>query len=182
MTSWWSDHPDLEGVARRGRKELHEDATSAERDTELLRKRRRHLIDVCYEWMSRGDLVTISAADYEFEGRLVAAVNDVVVVATKTFEVAVNLDLAQFVRSDRKGAFAGATGDRSVSSFRAALGRAEIEQGRLRLVGRNRAFDVTGVIDASTEDHVLVRGGQGAEWALPRRQVAFAIAEGSTRR
>lgn len=182
MSSWWSDHPDLEGVARRGRRELHEETASAERDTELLRIRRRQLIDVCYEWMSRGDLVTISTADHEFEGRLVAAVNDMAVLATKTLEVAVNLDLAHFVRSDRKGAFAGSTGDRSASSFRAALGRAEIEQSRLRLVGRDRAFEVTGVIDASTDDHILVKDGQGVDWALPRRQVAFAIAEGSRRR
>ena len=63
-----------------------------------------------------------------------------------------------------------------------AMQRAEIEQSRLRLVGRDRAFEVTGVIDASTDDHILVRDGQGVDWALPRHQVAFAIAEGSTSR
>lgn len=175
MSSWWSDHPDLEGIARRGRRELHDETVSAERDTDLLRKRRRSLIDVCHEWMSRGDLVTVGAAGHEFEGQLVAAVNDLIVIATKNFEVAVNVTNAEFARRDQSGMYAGTSGDRTVGSFRAALGRSEVDQTPIRLVGRNDAFDITGTIEASTEDHILIRGRRGLEWALPRSQVAFAV-------
>ena len=175
MTSWWMEHPDLESVARRGRKELQQDLASAEQDSELLRKRRRQTVDVCYEWMSRGDLVTVSAARREFEGRLVAAVNDLAVVATRTFEVAVNLDLVDFVRSDRRSEFAGSTGDRNVGSFRAALGRAEVDQTLIRIVGDAGVFDVTGVIDASTDEHIVMRDQQGHEWLLPRAKAAVAV-------
>ena len=79
MGTWWSEHPDLEGVARRGRAELEEEAAEAEADTELLRQRRRSLIDVCFEWMSRGDLVTVAVGGSQFEGQLTAAVNDLLV-------------------------------------------------------------------------------------------------------
>lgn len=182
MSSWWSDHPDLETVARRGRKELQQETLSAERDNELLRKRRRQLVDVCYEWMNRGDLVTVSAGGQEFEGRLVAVVNDLLVVATKTYEVVFNLATVDFARSDRQAAFSGSSGDRTVGSFRAALGRAEVDQNPIRLVGTAGVFDVTGVIDASTEDHVLMRDGQGIEWALPRSRMAFAVGDVPTPR
>lgn len=178
MGSWWSDHPDLEGVARRGRGELHEESVAAEHDAELLRKRRRSLIAVCYEWMSRGDLATIGSAGHQFEGQLLAAVNDLLVVATKTLTVAVNSANVQFARSDRMAAFEGTTGERTVSSFRAELGRYEVEGSRVRVVGSNGGFDLTGVIEASTDDHILMRDGQGLEWALPRSQVAFAVTTG----
>lgn len=177
MGSWWSDHPDLEGVARRGRREFEQEATEAEQDVELLRKRRRTLVDVCFEWMSRGDLVTLGVADHQFEGRLVAAVNDLVVVTTKTLEVAVNVALLRFARSDRAGAFVGTTGDRTASSFRAELGRYEVEAVAVRIVGDNGSFDLSGVVEASTDDHVLVRDAQGIEWALARGGIVFLIGE-----
>lgn len=177
MGSWWSDHPDLEGVARRGRGELHEESVAAERDAELLRKRRRDLIAVCHEWMSRGDLVTVAAAGHHFEGNLEAAVNDLLIITTKTLTVAVNVARVQFARSDRRAEFEGTTGDRTVSSFRAELGRHEVEGNRVRLVGSGGGFDLTGIIEASTDDHVLMRDGQGLEWVLPRNQLAFAIGE-----
>ena len=175
MSSWWSEHPDLEGVARRGRSEMTEEAVAAERDAELLRKRRRSLGDVCFEWMSRGDLVTVGTAGIEFEGRLTAAVNDLVVMSTKTLVVAINSQLVGFVRSDKQEAFEGTTGDRSVSSFRAQLGRYEIDFTSVRLVGTRGSFDLTGTIEASTDDHVLVRDKQGLEWALPRTEIACVI-------
>ncbi len=173
MSTWWSDHPDLEGVARRGRNELVDDAASAEADTELLRKRRRSLIDVCFEWMSRGDLVTVATVGSQFEGRLEAAVNDLLILSTKTTDIAVNTATIRFVRSDLRGAFEGSSGDRSVSSFRAQLGRFEVDGAPIRLVGRS--FDLTAVINASTDDHVLVCDEHGVEWALPRGEIAYAI-------
>ena len=181
MSSWWSDHPDLEAVARRGRAELRAEAAAAEHDTELLRQRRRSLIDVCFEWMSRGDLVTVGVADRQFEGRLVAAVNDLIIVQTKTPQVAVNVDLIQYVRGDRRAEFEGTTGDRNVSSFRAGLGRHEVEQTPLHLIGRTPAIDIIGVIAASTDDHVLVRDAGGIEWALARREIACAIDDARSR-
>ncbi len=117
MGTWWSEHPDLESLARRGRREYTEELAAAERDTEQLRKRRRSLPDICFEWMSRGDLVTVAVADSQFEGELVAVVNDLVVVRTRTVDVGVNLDMVDFVRSNRRGAHAGTSGERSVSSF-----------------------------------------------------------------
>ena len=175
MSPWWSDHPDLDGVARRGRAELEADAAAAEHDTELLRKRRRRLIDVCFEWMSRGDLVTIAVADRQFAGRLLAVVNDLIIVETKTPRVAINADVVQYVRSDRKAAFDGTIGDRTISSFRAGLGRHEVEQTAVRLIGRTPAIDVVGVIEASSDDHILLRDPQGFAWALARSEIACAI-------
>jgi hypothetical protein len=176
MGTWWSEHPDLEGVARRGRAEFEEEAAEAEADTEQLRQRRRSLIDVCFEWMSRGDLVTVAVGEVRFEGRLTAAVNDLVVVATKTVEASVNLACVGFVRSDGRGRYEGTTGNRNVSSFRACLGRFEVEGKPVRLVAVDEAFDVAVVIAASTEDHVLGIDIQGQELVLPRRNIAFAIA------
>lgn len=182
MGTWWSDHPDLEGVASRGRRELEEEAAAAEHDTELLRQRRRHLTDVCYEWMARGDLVTVAAAGHRFEGHLTAAVNDLVVVETKTQTIALNTHALHFVRSDRVGSGPGTTGDRTISSFRAYLGKYEVEGTPTRLIGAAGAFDVIGVIEASTEDHVLVRDAQGSQWALPRSLIAIAMGETATER
>ncbi len=173
MGNWWSEHPDLERVARHGRGELEHETATAEFETELLRKRRRSLIDVCFEWMSRGDLVTVSVVGSHFQGRLTAAVNDLLVVQTKTIEISVSLPQASHVRSDQRGTFEGTSGERSASSFRAQLGRCEIDGTPVRLVGRE--FDVTGIIDASTDDHALVRDSSGVEWALPRNGVGFAI-------
>lgn len=177
MSTWWSEHPDLESTARRGRRELEEDAADAERDAELLRKRRRTLTDVCFEWMSRGDLVTISTADHEFEGRLIVAVNDLAVMTTRTLEVAINIGLIHFARSDRTAAFDGTTGQRTVSSFRAELGRYEVEGLPARIVGDSGSFDLTGVIEASSDDHVLVRDVHRIEWAIARSQIACLLTD-----
>ncbi len=177
MGSWWSEHPDLAGVARRGRSEFTEEAAAAERDAELLRKRRRTLGDVCFEWMSRGDLVTFAVGTNHFEGHLAATVNDLVIVRTKTMEVAINVSLVTFARSDKQQVFAGTTGERSVSSFRAQLGRYEVEATPVRLVDADNGFDLVGVIEASTDDHVLVRDEQGHEWALPRNRIGCAVSQ-----
>lgn len=175
MSTWWSEHPDLESLARKGRREYEDELAAAEHDTELLRKRRRSITEVCFEWMSRGDRVTIAIAGTQFEGQLVAVVNDLAVLRTKTIEIAINLRVVDFVRSSQRAAGQGTSGTRSVSSFRALLGRFEIEMTPVRLVGVDKKFDITGVIDASTDDHILAKDGQGVEWALPRHQVAYAI-------
>ena len=175
MGDWWSDHPDLEGIARRGRGEIEDEAVSAEQDTELLRKRRRSLIDVCFEWMSRGDLVTVAVAGTHFEGQLMAAVNDLIILQTKTIGVSVDVAAVSYVRSERPGTFSGNTGERSASSFRAQLGRFEVDAIPVRLVGGTGQFDLIAVIEASTDDHLLVRDKRGLEWALPRSQVGYAI-------
>lgn len=175
MGTWWSEHPDLESLARRGRREYEDDVAAAEHDTELLRKRRRSLRDVCFEWMSRGDLVSIATAGNHFEGHLVAVVNDLAILRTRTIEIAVKLSTVDYVRSNRRAAFAGTSGERSVSSFRALLGRFEIEGTPVRLVGMDMTFDVTGTIDASTDDHILMRDAQNLEWVLPRVRIAYAI-------
>lgn len=175
MSPWWSDHPDLDAAARRGRAELQAETESAEQDTEHLRKRRRRLIDVCFEWMSRGDLVTVAVADRQFEGRLLAAVNDLVVLQAGSLQVGINGEVIQYVRSDRRAEFAGTTGDRTISSFRAGLGRYEVEQLPVHLIGRTPAIDVCGIIEASTDDHVLLRDSQGVEWAIARCEIACAI-------
>jgi hypothetical protein len=175
MGSWWSDHPDLEGVARRGRGELQEESIAAEHDAELLRKRRRKLAAVCHEWMSRGDLVTIATAGHHFEGHLVAVVNDLLVITTKTLSVSISIASMQFARSDKRAVVEGTAGGITVSSFRAALGQYEIDSSLVRLVGVEGGFDLTGIIEASTDDHVLMRDNQGLEWALPRSQIAFAV-------
>ena len=173
MSTWWSDHPDLEGVARRSRRELIEEDSVAESDTEQLRKRRRTLVDLCFEWMSRGDQVTIGVGEHQFEGQLVAAVNDLLVLRSKDVEVAASIAAISFARCDRRGAFGGTTGERSVGSFRAYLGVAEVEQLPVRLVGTR--FDVTGLIDASTDDHWLVIDRNGVEWALPHHATEYCL-------
>ncbi len=177
MSTWWSEHPDLESTARRGRREIEEDAVDAERDAELLRKRRRTLTDVCFEWMSRGDLVTISTADHEFEGRLIVTVNDLAVMTTRTLEVAINIGLIHFARSDRSAAFEGTSGQRTVSSFRAELGRYEVEGIPARIVGHRGSFELTGVIEASSDDHVLVRDVHRIEWAIARNEIACLLTD-----
>ncbi|MEA2002243.1 MAG: hypothetical protein U9N84_10230 [Actinomycetota bacterium] len=181
MSTWWSEHPDLGSTARRGRRELEEEAVDAERDAELLRKRRRTLTDVCFEWMSRGDLVTISTAGHEFEGRLVLVINDLAVIATRTLEAAVNIGMIRFVRSDRTAVFEGTTGKRTVSSFRAELGRYEVEALPARFIGDTESFDLKGVIEASSDDHVLVRDVHRTQWAVARSKIACVITDADGR-
>jgi hypothetical protein len=149
------------------------DSAEAESDAELLRKRRRSLADVCFEWMGRGDLVTIAVAGSQFEGRLVAAVNDLLILQTATVEVVVNASTVGYARSDRRGEFEGTSGERGASSFRAQLGRHEVDGTVVRIVGDT--FDVTAVIVASSDDHVLLCDNQGVEWALPRHLISYAI-------
>ena len=173
MGTWWSEHPDLAGVARRSRRDLIEEDASAETDTEQLRKRRRSLIDLCFEWMSRGDRVTIGVGEDRFEGQLVAAVNDLLLLRTSEVEVAVNLRAVGFARCDQRAAFDGTSGERSVASFRAYLGVAEIDQLPARFVGHG--FDVTGIIDASTDDHWLVIDHNGVEWALAQAAIGYCL-------
>lgn len=177
LGSWWSDHPDLAGVARRGRREYEQEAADAERDAEQLRRRRRRIIDVCYEWMSRGDLVSVGIGGRAFEGRLVVAVNDLLSLHSETIMVAVNLAAVRFVRCERAGAFPGTTGERSVSSFRAELGRHEIAAHPVRLLGDGNEFDVTGVIEASAEDHLILSDGRGAQWVLPLHRIACVFVD-----
>jgi len=173
--SWWSDHPDLIGVARRGRREFEEEAAEAERDTEQLRRRRRRIVDLCFEWMSRGDLVGVGIGGRTFSGRLVAAVNDYVSLDTETSRVVINLNSVRFARSERVGAFPGTTGERSVSSFRAELGRHEIEARPVRLLGAGDGFDVTGVIVVSATDHVVVVDSRRVEWLLPLEKLCCVV-------
>lgn len=176
MGTWWTEHPDLDGVARRGRAEYEDETAAAEADTEQLRRRRRSLIDVCFEWMSRGDLVTASVGGTRFEGRITTAVNDLLVIATKTLEAGLNISSVGFVRSEHRGQFEGTTGNRDVSSFRAYLGRFEVEGTPVRLVATEDSFDVTLTITASTDDHLFGLDAQGREWVLPRRNTGFAVA------
>ena len=124
--------------------------------------------------MSRGDLVTVATTSTQFEGRLLAAVNDLVILQTQTVEVAINIAALRFVRNDKPAWFEGSSGERSASSFRAMLGSYEVDARPVRLVGDG--FDLTAVIDASTDDHVLVRDEQGVEWALPRHRIDFVMA------
>ncbi len=175
MGTWWTEHPDLDGVARRGRAKYEEETAAAEADTEQLRQRRRALIDVCFEWMSRGDLVTLAVGGSRFEGRLTTAVNDLLVIATRTVEVSVNLMCVGFARSNQPGHFEGTAGNRDLSSFRACLGKYEVERTPVRLVAADQAFDVEVVIGASTDDHVLGIDRQGQECALPRLNLGYAI-------
>jgi hypothetical protein len=175
MGTWWSEHPDLESLARRGRRAFTEELAAAEHDTELLRRRRRSLVDVCFEWMSRGDRVTVAVAGTQFEGELIAVVNDLALLRTRTLDIGFNLNAVDFVRSNQRAAFTGTSGERTVSSFRALLGKFEVEELQARLVGRDKTFDLTGVIGASTEDHVIVVDGPGNEWALPRNRIAYVI-------
>lgn len=175
MGTWWADHPDLESLARKARREYTEELAAAEHDSELLRLRRRSLTDVCFEWMSRGDEVTVAVGETHFEGRLVAVVNDLAILRTKTIEVGINLDAVAFVRSNKQAVSGGTSGERSVSSFGALLGKFEIEGNPLRLVGTGRSFDVTGVINASTDDHVMLHDNLGSEWVLPRLSIAYVL-------
>ncbi len=175
MTSWWTEHPDLEGLARRGRGELTEEAESAEHDAELLRRRRRNLTNVLFEWMSRGDLVTVSVGTNRFEGQLTAVINDLAVVQTKTIVAAINTTALTFARTDKQTAFSGSTGNRDISSFRAFLGKHEIDKTPLRLIATSGAFDLLGVIDASTDDHLVVHDQHGLEWVLSRIEIGCAI-------
>lgn len=173
MGTWWSDHPDLEGLARRGRNELIEEASAGEADSEQFRKRRRSIIDVCFEWMSRGDLVTVGVLNAQFEGRIVTAVNDLIVLHTADVAIGVRTDAAGYVRTVRQAAFTGTVGGRDAASFRAYLGRFEVDSEPVRLVGET--FDVEALITASTDDHLLVVDRNGTEWMLPRATLAYAL-------
>jgi hypothetical protein len=175
VTSWWSDHPDLEGVARHGRGELRQEAEEVESDAEHLRRRGRSLVDVCFEWMCRGDLVTIGVGDVEYQGRLEAAINDLVVVTTPGLRVAVAAAAIRFVRSDRPGAGEGTTGDRSITSFQALLGSYEVERRPVRVHDAAGSFDVSGIVLATTPDHVNLQSPGGQEWILARGAIACVL-------
>jgi len=175
MTSWWSEHPDLEGVARRGRGEIRQEAEDVESDAEHLRRRRRSLVEVCFEWMSRGDLVTIGVGATEYQGSLVAAINDLVILTTPVLRVAIDAGAVHFARSDRPAAHEGSSGERTIGSFQALLGSYEVEGRPVRLRDAGGSFDVTGTVTATTADHVDVRDGDGREWVLARGAVTCVL-------
>ena len=117
--------------------------------------------------------MTVAVGDVRHEGRLTAAVNDLIVIQGQTSETSLNLAAVTFVRSDRRAEFEGTSGERSASSFRAQLGRHEVDGTPVRLQGQG--LDVTGVITASTDDHVLVRDSIGAEWGIPWSEISCAV-------
>ena len=138
----------------------------------MLRKRRRSLVEVCFEWMSRGDHVTLSVCGDHFDGRLTAAISDLLVLETADLVVAIRVEATDYVRSNQRSCSEGTSGSQRVQSFRAYLADFEVNAREVRLVGAE--FDVLGMIDASTDDHVLVVDRSGGRWALPRHSIGYA--------
>jgi len=175
MSTWWEDHPDLAGVARSGRHELEADAVAGEQDAEQLRRRRRTIVDVCFEWMGRGDLVTVGLGSHEYQGKLVAAVNDLVIVKTRSVEASINATTIRFARSDQIAQFTGTSGRRETSSFRAQVGRFEMDRQLVKVHADDGSVELTGRVTATTDDHVLVTDSQNRAWAIRWTHVASAV-------
>lgn len=165
---------DLADVARAGAREWQRDMAAWESDAEVLRLRQRRMVNALWEAMQRGDHITVTLGEHVFAGRLVAARGDLAVLATQSVRMALNVGAIDAVRFERGGA--GTTGDRTYGSLRAFAGMLEVERTPVRLIGTH--LDVRGRVNVVADDHVLVVGERGGEWAVAWKAVAAIVFEG----
>jgi hypothetical protein len=128
-----------------------------ESDAEMLRLRQRHLGNVLWEAMQRGDRVTATAGRHSFTGTLAAVRGDLAVLETPDVSAALHIPALDAVQFERTGG--GVAGDRTYGSLRAYLGMLEVEAERVRIVGHT--IDVTGRVVVAADDHVLLAASGG---------------------
>lgn len=153
---------DLADVARAGAREWQHEMAAWESDAEMLRLRQRHLGNLLWEAMQRGDRVTATAGRHSFTGALTAVRGDLAVLETPDVVAALHIPALDAVQLERAGG--GVTGDRRYGSLRAYLGMLEVEAELVRIVGRD--IDVTGRVVVAADDHVLLASPAGGETAV----------------
>ena len=153
---------DLTDVARAGAREWQQEMAAWESDAEMLRLRQRHLGNVLWEAMQRGDRVTATAGGHSFTGTLTAVRGDLAVLETPDVTAALHIPALDAVQLEHSGG--GVAGDRTYGSLRAYLGMLEVEARQVRIVGRT--IDVTGRVVVAADDHVLLAPAAGGETAV----------------
>lgn len=162
---------DLADVARAGARQWYHEMAAWESAAELLRLRQRHLGNVLWEAMQRGDEVTVTAGRHTLTGFLSAARGDLAILDMPDVMAALHVPALDAVHVEKGGV--GVSGDRSYGSLRAFLGMLEVEAASVRIVGRD--LDVTGRLTAVADDHVLVIPPGGGETAVAIAAIVAVI-------
>jgi len=148
---------ELADVARSGAREWQLEMAAWETDAEVLRLRRRTMVNVLWESMQRGDRVTLTLGEHSFTGTLAAALADFALLTTPELDVAVNLGNLGAIHIER--ASGGVVGDRTFGSLRAFLGMLEVDGREVRVLGRE--IDVQGRVQVVADDHLLLQTTDG---------------------
>jgi len=170
----WADDPALRSLGGALRRELGDElraeAEESERVAALLLARQRHLRDVAYEAMSRGDLVSVLCGERAHQGHVVHVRGDLATLRTATRHVHVHLAGPIAVRIDERVRAGGTSDVGGASSFRAQL--LELEGSAVE-VQATIADAVAGHLTAVALDHVSLEDGASRVWALPTYSVAW---------
>lgn len=153
---------ELADIGRSGAREWALEMAAWETDAEVLRLRRRSIVNVLWEAMQRGDRVTLTLGRHSFTGKLEAARGDLAMVTTPELDVAINLSHVDAAHIERGAG--GVVGDRTFGSLRAYLGMLEVDGVSVRILGRG--VDVQGRVVVVAEDHLWVEPDSGGESAI----------------
>ncbi|CAN5492196.1 MAG: hypothetical protein ACR2JP_11835 [Acidimicrobiia bacterium] len=162
---------DLGDVARRGAREYDLEMADAEQEAERFRLRGRTVVDTLWEAMNHGDGVTVTLGRRTLSGTLLAARNDLALLALPEALAAVRVGAIGAIRLDPAGQ--GVAGDRVYGSFVAYLRMLEIEEPPVTVLGDG--FEVAGTVAAVTPDHILVATRSPSRWVIPIRAIDAVI-------
>lgn len=161
---------ELADVARSGAREWERDMAAWEADAEQLRLRQRTIGRALWEAMQRGDHVSITLGEHEFAGSITAARGDLVMLRTRSLELALNVAAIDLVHL--QPGRDGTTGDRTFGSLRAFAGMLEVEGTPTRILGEG--VDVRGRLRVVADDHVMVEGSAG-QWIVAWAAIAAIV-------
>lgn len=164
---------DLRGLARQADREWREEMAAREADAELMRLKERGLPDVMWEAMHAGHDVQIHVGDRVVQGRLTAVRNDLAMLVAEGRTTAINTRMVDAVHRNTHRSGTGTVGDPTFGSMHAYLLHLEGMASPVRLMDRSGAVEVAGRVVAVADDHVLVAGPGGEEWAVSRRSLAL---------
>ena len=162
---------DLAAVSRRGARAFDSEMADAEQEAERFRLRGRTMVDVLWEAMNRGDSVSLVMGDRTLAGGLVAVRNDLAVVQQPDALAAVRVGAIEAVRLDAGGE--GVAGDRTYGSLASYLRMVMLDRLVVTVLGHR--FEVAGVIEAVTPDHILVAATPRAEWVVTLRSLQAVV-------
>jgi hypothetical protein len=161
---------DLAAVSRRGAREFDSEMADAEAEAERYRLRGRTVVDAMWEAMNRGDSVSLVMGDRTLAGALVAVRNDLALLQQPDALAAVRIGGVDALRMDPGDE--GVAGDRTHGSLASYLRMLMLDRVVVTVLGDR--FEVTGVVEAVTPDHILVVAAAG-QWVVPIRSLHAVV-------
>ena len=161
---------DLAAVSRRGAREFDSEMADAEAEAERYRLRSRTVVDAMWEAMNRGDSVFLVMGDRTLTGALVAVRNDLALLQQPEALAAVRIGGVDALRMDPGDE--GVAGDRTHGSLASYLRMLMLDRVMVTVLGDR--FEVTGVVEAVTPDHILMVAAP-AQWVVPIRSLHAVV-------